>query len=575
VRLAAVAGTPPPCRSVFFIPIITPTAINSRHCKTEFELFRARKIELGRDDLIFPILYIDVPALEDEAQRRRNNVLEMIQARQYADWTALRWQSADSSEFGKEIGRYCRSIRDALNRPWVSPEERLREAEAKARQQAEDAAQDKGRSNEPRGPRNAEDVVQPRKLRRTPRDAPKVTLKQRLVADAKGRPKESLAAKHEQMRESVWNFFRSDPALLYSKISPEELSLAPAGWLAGALHLESFGSYVSDTGLILFDVLDLDDAILAPCTWDLLHFCVSVLIAADTMLIQMSTARKIAQTLLKSFSRTLAEGETGMELRVEPNSSNIIDTFLRTIDRGDHEKYYEKRIRLDKRKRFQIRLDKDRAAELSKEEKADIVGIFNRVSRNNHVLQGVEVHDAASRWIGIRGLGRPRYILVGEHKANAGKPLLMGIDYIVPSGLRTWVDHPQPDWPNEATKVAAVESRVRPAKSDLAVPIWFKRNSHLLYRLRPESDRLSLDRWSGMPEHISEIVEVMGRIVAWNQLRGANWKGSGTHDQFVAFGASNVWHSERLGLATKMTQEIVINWDEFRALSATGELADI
>jgi hypothetical protein len=290
-------------------------------------LFRARKIELGRDDLIFPILYIDVPALEDEAQRRRNNVLEMIQARQYADWTALRWQSADSSEFGKEIGRYCRSIRDALNRPWVSPEERLREAEAKARQQAEDAAQDKGRSNEPRGPRNAEDVVQPRKLRRTPRDAPKVTLKQRLVADAKGRPKESLAAKHEQMRESVWNFFRSDPALLYSKISPEELSLAPAGWLAGALHLESFGSYVSDTGLILFDVLDLDDAILAPCTWDLLHFCVSVLIAADTMLIQMSTARKIAQTLLKSFSRTLAEGETGMELRVEPNSTPPISSI--------------------------------------------------------------------------------------------------------------------------------------------------------------------------------------------------------------------------------------------------------
>jgi hypothetical protein len=44
-------------QSVFFLPIITPTAVNSRHCKTEFELFLKREVELGRKDLIFPILY--------------------------------------------------------------------------------------------------------------------------------------------------------------------------------------------------------------------------------------------------------------------------------------------------------------------------------------------------------------------------------------------------------------------------------------------------------------------------------------------------------------------------------------
>src|SRR5262249_21649104 len=50
-------------RSVFFIPIITPTAVRSRQWKFEFDSFLAREKELGRHDLVFPILYISVPEL--------------------------------------------------------------------------------------------------------------------------------------------------------------------------------------------------------------------------------------------------------------------------------------------------------------------------------------------------------------------------------------------------------------------------------------------------------------------------------------------------------------------------------
>src|SRR5205807_2416475 len=57
--------------SVFFIPIITPTAVKSRFCKFEFETFLAREKELGRSNLVFPILYIPVPALADDGWRSR------------------------------------------------------------------------------------------------------------------------------------------------------------------------------------------------------------------------------------------------------------------------------------------------------------------------------------------------------------------------------------------------------------------------------------------------------------------------------------------------------------------------
>jgi TIR domain len=117
----------------FFIPIVTPSAVASSHCRTEFELFLAREAELGRKDLIFPILYIRVPALGIEDQRRQNDVLNIIHVRQYADWTKLRQHDVASFEVGQKIEDFCQDIVEALFKQWVSPEERRRNEEAEAR----------------------------------------------------------------------------------------------------------------------------------------------------------------------------------------------------------------------------------------------------------------------------------------------------------------------------------------------------------------------------------------------------------------------------------------------------------
>ena len=74
--------------SVFFIPIITPTAGKSPYCKFEFDAFLAREKELDRNNLIFPILYIPVPALTD-GRWHRDQLLSIIGSRQYADWQNL------------------------------------------------------------------------------------------------------------------------------------------------------------------------------------------------------------------------------------------------------------------------------------------------------------------------------------------------------------------------------------------------------------------------------------------------------------------------------------------------------
>jgi hypothetical protein len=120
--------------SVFFIPIITPTAVKSPYCKFEFETFLAREKELGRSNLVFPILYIPVPALVGDGWRQ-DPLLAIIGSRQYEQWQGLRHLDTSSTEVALRVEKLCENIAKALQQPWLSPEERH---DAEARRVAED-----------------------------------------------------------------------------------------------------------------------------------------------------------------------------------------------------------------------------------------------------------------------------------------------------------------------------------------------------------------------------------------------------------------------------------------------------
>jgi hypothetical protein len=122
-------------QSVFFIPIVTPRSLRSQNCGHEFQSFLARETELGRDDLVFPILYIPVPALEDEKLWRQDPVLNIVGTRQYLDWRDYRPRSLEDPEIRTKIIHFCRNISKALHKQWVPPEERERKREEDARQE--------------------------------------------------------------------------------------------------------------------------------------------------------------------------------------------------------------------------------------------------------------------------------------------------------------------------------------------------------------------------------------------------------------------------------------------------------
>jgi succinate dehydrogenase hydrophobic anchor subunit len=148
--------------SVFFIPIVTPRAVNSDYCKFEFDAFLARERELGRADLVFPILYVPVPALANEAQWRNHPVLSVIGRRQYVDWQAFRYADAPTPAMREEIARFANKIVEALNLQSLTPDER-RQQEAQERAQVQARAEEGRRRLEAEAAQRAQDEARRRK----------------------------------------------------------------------------------------------------------------------------------------------------------------------------------------------------------------------------------------------------------------------------------------------------------------------------------------------------------------------------------------------------------------------------
>ena len=118
-------------QSAFFIPIITPRVVNSPHCAFEFNSFMSREKELGRDDLVFPILYISVPELDDGTWQQ-SSVLKIVSERQYLDWRNYRPRELTEPEVRRELIQFCQNISNALRKPWESPDERRQREEPEA-----------------------------------------------------------------------------------------------------------------------------------------------------------------------------------------------------------------------------------------------------------------------------------------------------------------------------------------------------------------------------------------------------------------------------------------------------------
>jgi len=100
-------------QSSFFIPIVTPGFLESEMCCQEVMRFRQREKELGRNDLIFPLRYVDTSDIRSD-EVHDPAVFELLNSRQWIEFASLRLRPANSEEIVTKLADFAASIRKAL-----------------------------------------------------------------------------------------------------------------------------------------------------------------------------------------------------------------------------------------------------------------------------------------------------------------------------------------------------------------------------------------------------------------------------------------------------------------------------
>ena len=131
-------------QSVFFIPIVSPRVVRSQYCGIEFDKFLARERELGRSDLVFPILFIDLPELSDKTAEGPE-ILQTLSVRQYVDWREFRYDP-DNPQVRREVAEFCKKITQTLRR--IPPQDEADRRRARDAEAAEQAKQEEARARD-------------------------------------------------------------------------------------------------------------------------------------------------------------------------------------------------------------------------------------------------------------------------------------------------------------------------------------------------------------------------------------------------------------------------------------------
>jgi uncharacterized protein (DUF2252 family) len=136
------------------------------------------------------------------------------------------------------------------------------------------------------------------------------TLIPRIARFNRGRDPERLALKYKAMQKDALAFFRGT-CHLFGEDWPQadRLNDAPVVWACGDLHIENFGSYRGDNRLVYFDIADFDEAILAPCTWDLTRLVTSGLLAAKLRGLKRKQGLALCRFFLDAYLQALRDGK--------------------------------------------------------------------------------------------------------------------------------------------------------------------------------------------------------------------------------------------------------------------------
>lgn len=380
-----------------------------------------------------------------------------------------------------------------------------------------------------------------------------------------------LALKYQTMRSDMFAFFRGTCHLFYEDWpANSSLNEAPAVWNCGDFHLNNLGSYKADNRLVYFNINDFDEAALAPCTWDMARLFTCLLISTRLQHLTQANALTLCQSFLEIYARTLVKAHI-RTLEEEEVSGFVKDLRLQVKNRN-RKAFLDALTVFNGEKRI-LRIDGKHFTPATEMERAAVVDAVGRWTAKEPAPGFFKVLDVAHRIAGVGSLGVKRYVLLVEGKGSPDQNYLLDLKQEIPSCLYPFLRLPQPQWANQAERVVSIQQWTQVMPPALLAAVELGGEGYVLRELQPREDKVQAESLAAKLERWEEVVRVIAKVLAWDQLHGGGHHGSATAPMLIDFAQTMHWREDLLGYAQYYAAQVEEDYRTFCSAFDSGSFS--
>jgi uncharacterized protein (DUF2252 family) len=417
-------------------------------------------------------------------------------------------------------------------------------------------------------------MIQSNAMKKHISQAKRLAVPERIQQFNAGRHAELWQMKYDKMSVNPFIFLRGTCHLFYEDWPGKMLNDAPRVWLCGDLHLENFGSYKGDNRQVYFDMNDFDEAVLGPAAWDVVRLLTSLLVGADSLRLKHADAKTLCEAYVKSYCQALAVGRARYVER--ETARGMVKDLLVSLSLRKRKNFLNDRTKVvGSQRRF--RTDHPRQLAVSEMERAQITSYFKAWASHQPEPRFFRLLDITRRIAGTGSLGVERFILLVEGEGSPHTNYLLDLKEARPTALLSLAHKlklKQPRWPNEAERVVTIEQRVQSTPPALLKSLTFGGKSYVLRELQPTADRVSLASTRGNVELLRPVIETMGELTAWGQLRSSGRQGSAIADELIEYAQHPRVAKDLLDCAHACHDQVVTDYQAYREAYESGYFND-
>jgi uncharacterized protein (DUF2252 family) len=357
-----------------------------------------------------------------------------------------------------------------------------------------------------------------------PTPPPGPSLLAKILAYNEGRKPRLIRLKLKRMAHDPFAFFRGSNHL-YAEAWPDlrPPDPGPGIVLCGDLHLENFGAYVDDEGELLYDINDFDEAIVGPCSLDLVRCATSILLASELWRLTPLQASGMVLGFLDRYRATVtgADAREPIDPRVPRLERGPIWEILGDralvrradlIDQNTERRKGSRRI--VRRKNSHPALKADAAEQV----RAAVESYGAATGRADFFMP----LDVTGRVAGIGSLGLERYLILVAGPGAPKPKRLFDLKQATPSALGPHASRP---WPfpdaDDASRVIRAERLLQARPTAGLDVVTIGETAFRLREMIPSENLSSLARLNKKPDKLRTAIQEAGLLTGLAHLRGA------------------------------------------------------